>query len=288
MKNIQRLFNDNWAIRRSDLVNTMTLILPSIIKGDMKSASDLLAGRPLEVKAVALPDIATEYDIDDATLPDGTVAVIRLKGTLYAWETEWLIRVLARIGANPRICGTLLVIDGPGGMVSHVDQAAAAIRKSAKPIAAICTGIMASAHFWIGSAADRTFIASPLCEVGSVGVVVTHLSFKEYFKMAGIDYREIYPDTADLKNKATRELEETGSEELIKKHARTIHEAFCNDVAGSLGIAYDPELPLFRGEMFFGDQAVGAGYIDQMGTVEDAIIWVYATATSRKANSINN
>lgn len=119
-----------------------------------------------------------------------------------------------------------------------------------------------------------------------MGVVITHYSFKEYFKQNGIDYREIYPDTADLKNKPTRVLEESGDESLIKTRAEKIHRAFSDAVARHLGIDYDPELPLFRGELFTGDEAVALGYIDQFGDVADAVKWVLAQATSRKAAAI--
>lgn len=167
-------------------------------------------------------------------------------------------------------------------------MAASAVENCSKPTATVVTGIMASAHFWLGTASDRTFIASPLCEVGSVGIVVTHYSFKEYFRMNGIDYREIYPDTADLKNKETRILEENGDESLIKQRAERIHKVFSETVARNLGIEYDPELPLFRGELFNGDEAVQAGYIDQFGGLADAVKWVLAQATSRRANEYYN
>ncbi len=106
--------------------------------------------------------------------------------------------------------------------------------------------------------------------------------------MNGIDYREIYPDTADLKNKETRILEENGDESLIKQRAERIHKVFSETVARNLGIEYDPELPLFRGELFNGDEAVQAGYIDQFGGLADAVKWVLAQATSRRANEYYN
>ena len=125
-----------------------------------------------------------------------------------------------------------------------------------------------------------------LCEVGSVGVVITHYSFKEYFKQNGIDYWEIYPDTADLKNKDTRALENNNDETLVKARAERIHKVFAETVARNLGIEYDPELPLFRGELFTGDEAVAAGYINEFGGISDAVKWVLAQATSRKANEL--
>lgn len=286
MNRLQRFFSDNWTIQRHDFENTVSLLLPCIINGNIEAAAAQLDKTKCSVKATAAPYMAKWYEFDDITLPVDSVAVITLTGVLYSWESEWVIKQVEAAELNPNICGVVFVIDGPGGMVSHLDMAAAAVENCTKPTATVVTGIMASAHFWLGTASDRTFIASPLCEVGSVGVVITHYSFKRFFEQAGIDYREIYPDTADLKNKETRALVDNNDESLIKARAEKIHKIFAETVARNLGISYDPELPLFRGEMFDGAEAVAAGYIDQFGGLSDAVKWVLAQATSQKANNL--
>lgn len=286
MNKLQRFFSDNWTIQRHDFENTVSLLLPCIINGNIEAAAAQLNKNKCEVKATAAPYMAAWYELDDITLPVDSIAVITLTGVLYSWESEWVIKQIEAAELNPNICGVVFVIDGPGGMVSHLDMAAAAVENCKKPTATVVTGVMASAHFWLGTASDRTFIASPLCEVGSVGVVITHYSFKRFFEQAGIDYREIYPDTADLKNKETRALVDNNDESLIKAKAEKIHKIFAETVARNLGISYDPELPLFRGEMFDGSEAVEAGYIDQFGGISDAVKWVLAQATSRKANNL--
>lgn len=288
MNRLQRFFSDNWTIRRHDLENAVSLLMPCIISGNIHGAASVLSEEKCTVRATSSPYLAKWHELDDAGLPEDSIAVLTLTGVLYSWESEWVIRQIAAAEQNPNICGVVLVIDGPGGMVSHLDMAATAVENCAKPTATVVTGLMASAHFWLGTASDRTFIASPLCEVGSVGVVITHCSFKEYFRKNGIDYREIYPDTADLKNKEVRALEDNNDETFIKERAERIHRVFSENVARHLGIAYDPGLPFFRGELFTGEEAVAAGYIDQAGSLEDAVKWVLAQATSRKVNEYYN
>lgn len=287
MNRLQRIFSDNWTIRRHDFESFVSLIMPAIVAGNIEAASAKLnEDDKCTVKATAAPYMAKWYELDDISLPVDSIAVITLTGVLYSWESEWVAKQIEAAELNPNICGIVFVIDGPGGMVSHLDMAAAAVENCKKPTATVVTGIMASAHFWLGTASDRTFIASPLCEVGSVGIVCTHYSFREFFKMNGIDYREIYPDTADLKNKETRVLVENNDESLIKARAEKIHKIFAETVARNLGIEYDPKLPLFRGEMFDGNEAVELSYIDQFGGVADAVKWVLAQATSRKAQQL--
>lgn len=286
MNRLQRFFSDNWTVQRHDLESAVSLLLPCIVNGNIEAAVEQLDKDKCSIRATGSPYMAKWYELDDMALPVDSVAVITLTGMLYSWESEWVIRRIEEAELNPCICGIVFVIDGPGGMVSHLDMAAAAVENCTKPTATVVTGIMASAHFWLGTAADHTFIASPLCEVGSVGVVMTYCSFKEYFRQNGIDYREIYPDTADLKNKDTRAIDDNNDESLVKARAERIHKIFAETVARNLGIDYNPELPLFRGEMFMAEEAVTLGYIDEFGGLADAVKWVLATATSRKANQL--
>ena len=286
MNKLQHILSDNWTIRRHDLEGFMSLIVPAIVAGNIEAATARISVEKCQVKATAMPYMAECYELNDDSLPSDSIALISLSGILYSWESEWLVRQIEAAERNPNICGIVLEIDGPGGMVSHLDAAVSALENCKKPTATVVTGVMASAHFWLGTAADRTFITSQLCEVGSVGVVCTHYSFREYFKMHGIDYREIYPDTADLKNKETRVLIEQNDESLIKARAEKIHKVFAETVARNLGIDYDPKLPLFRGEMFDGNEAVSLGYIDQFGGTVDAAKWVLAQATNKKVEQL--
>lgn len=283
MIHLQRFLSDNWMIRRTDFENVSALIIPCIISGNPAAASAELVKSKSTASATATPYLAKWYELDEL-LPDDSVAVIRLKGVLYSWETEWFIETFKAAAANPNIVGIVIEIDGPGGMVSHIDQAVAAIEKCEKPTATVVTGVMASAHLWLGISSDRTFIASPMCEIGSVGTMFTHVSYKDFFAQAGIKYWQIYPDSADLKNKEIRALEDNEDDSIIKEHAARLHRIFAESVAKHIGIDYDPELPLFRGEMYDAAEAVKLGYIDSFGDLGDAVRYVLGTATGRKAN----
>lgn len=280
MKRLQEIFAGNWAIAPKDYEAFCALLLPCIVHGNIDQAEAQLNKTGVKAYATYPTNIAEVWELGDDTLPDNSVAVIMLEGVLLSWETYRLERLLAQIEENPKICGAVLWINGPGGMVAHVDVVAAMLRNMTKPTATFVAGTMASAHFWIGTSTERTFVASPLCEVGSVGVMITWASFKEFFKKNGIDVRDIYPDTADLKNFEVRALENDGDEEPIKRHLEALHKVFAETVAANLGIEYDPELPLFRGQLFTGSEAVALGYINQTGTLQDAIAWVLGRATA--------
>lgn len=257
------------------------------MQGNIDQAESQLHKSVIKSYATDPTYLASRWELDDETLPEGSVAVIELEGVLYSWNTFALERWLWMAEQNDKICGVVLWINGPGGMVSHVDVVASTIKEMTKPVATFVAGTMASAHFWIGTAADRIFIASPLCEVGSVGVMVTWASWKKYFEKNGIDVRDIYPDSADLKNHEYRALEDKGDEEPIKQQLERLHEVFAQTVADNLGVEYDPELPLFRGQIFTGAEALELGYVDELGTLQDAVTWVLGRATANQANQLS-
>src|SRR5262245_19052254 len=75
---------------------------------------------------------------------------------------------------DPSVRAILFNIDSPGGQVEGISDLAEAIRSagSKKPIGAFSDGTMASAAYWLGSAAKRITV-SDTALVGSLGVVAT-------------------------------------------------------------------------------------------------------------------
>lgn len=287
MKLLQEVFTGSWSITPKDFEALSALLLPCVLNGHIDQAEAQLNKNTIKAYATDPTYMANRWELDDETLPEGSVAVIELEGVLYSWNTFLLEQLLLAAEANPKIAGVVLWMNGPGGMVAHVDVVVSTIRELSKPVVTFVAGQMCSAHFWIGAAADRIVVASPLCEVGSVGVMVTWASWKKYFEKNGIDVRDIYPDSADLKNREYRALEDDGDEGPIKEHLARLHEVFARDVAENLGVEYDPELPLFRGEVFSGSEALELGYVDQLGTLQDAVTWVLGRWTAMQANQLS-
>lgn len=87
--------------------------------------------------------------------------------------------------ANPEVEKVALQISSPGGTVTGVEELANKVRNLEKPTLAYTDSEMASAAYWIGSAADRV-VASPSSTVGSVGVYMAIPDYSEAAKMQGI------------------------------------------------------------------------------------------------------
>ena len=89
--------------------------------------------------------------------------------------------------ANPEVEKVAFQISSPGGTVTGVEELANKVRSLslAKPTLAYTDSEMASAAYWIGSAADRV-VASPSATVGSIGVYLAIPDYSKAAEMAGI------------------------------------------------------------------------------------------------------
>lgn len=276
MNRIQQIINGTWAIERKDFMNMLSIIHPSIQAGNFAELEKLLAKEQTTIQAVNLGFAFSEWQLEDENLPDNSIAVIGLRGVLYSWESERVANKLELALANSKIAGIVFKINGFGGMVDGISELTGIIKQADKPVVSVIAGNCMSAHYWLASSTDRRFLTDKSSQAGSIGIVGTYYNATEAMKKEGIDFREIYPDTADLKNREYRDIAEKNDETAFKNHLEQVHALFCTAVSEGLSIPYNKELPLFRGATFMGDEAIQAGLADQYGNVNDAARWILA------------
>ena len=156
-------------------------------------------------------------------------------------------------------------IDSPGGTVSGVPELAEAIKSMSKPTVAHTSGLMASAAYWIGAAADN-IMATPSALVGSIGVFIPVISTRRLYESMGIDVDVIkagkfkaagYPGT-DLTDDQRADLQSS---------VDYVYSLFSGFVAGRREV----EKQYMQGQDFYATQALEPGLIDGLGNLEDAI-----------------
>ena len=175
--------------------------------------------------------------------------------------------------ADPKVRGVLLNIDSPGGGIDGTAELAGLIHsaRGEKPILAYTDGMMASAAYWIGSAADAVYISGDTAQVGSIGVVASHMDISEAEKMIGIKTTEIV--AGKYKRIASRHapLSKEGKA-TIQEMVDHVYSAFVGDVAKHRGVSEEQVLEqMADGKVFFGRQAVNAGLVDGVSTIEELI-----------------
>lgn len=96
-----------------------------------------------------------------------------------------IAEALDAFAANPEVEKVALQVSSPGGTVTGVEELANKVRNLGKPTMAYTDSEMASAAYWIASAADRV-ISSPSATVGSIGVYLAIPDYSKAAEMAGI------------------------------------------------------------------------------------------------------
>ncbi len=171
-----------------------------------------------------------------------------------------------------KVKAVLLDIDSPGGTVDGTQDLAKMIfeHRGQKPIAAFTDGQMASAAYWIGAAADEIFISGDTPQVGSIGVVASHVDVSKAEESRGIKTTEIY--AGKYKRIASRyaPLSEEGKATL-QDMVDYLYEVFVDDVAKFRGVSQEDALKMADGKLFMGKRAQKAGLVDGIKTFDQVI-----------------
>ena len=108
-----------------------------------------------------------------------------LEKMIGAVDVNDLSETVDAFAANPDVQKIALQVSSPGGTVTGVEELANKVRSVGKPTLAYTDSEMASAAYWIASAADRV-VSSPSATVGSIGVYIAIPDYSAAAEMAGI------------------------------------------------------------------------------------------------------
>jgi signal peptide peptidase SppA len=188
-------------------------------------------------------------------------------------STELAARDLRAAASDPGVNSIILHIDSPGGTVDGTQTLAQLVSDvdRQKPVIALASGMMASAAYWYGSAARKVYIEDATTQVGSIGVVASHVDVSGAEAAAGMRTTEIvagkYKRIASQYGPLTPEGRET-----IQDQVDYLYSLFVQAVADNRGVPVEQVLSdMADGRVFVGQQAVRAGLVDGVSTL-DALI----------------
>jgi signal peptide peptidase SppA len=204
-----------------------------------------------------------------------------------ATSLDELSRSVAAAVADRSVDAIALMIDSPGGTVSGLSGAADLIHaaRRVKPVAAHAAGTMASAAYWLGSAAGRV-IVEPAAQVGSIGVLMVHTDFSVADAKYGIKttyltaghYKAMGNDAEPLSDEARA---------YFQGQLDHIYGLFIDAVARHRGVdAETVRTDMADGRVFIGAQAVEAGLADAVGALETAITYLEKESQMKTAAEI--
>lgn len=217
-----------------------------------------------------MPD--TQY----ARLFDDGVAVVDLIGPIFpranmmtmsgATSIAQFTNDVVRAYNSDDVRAVVMNIDSPGGDVRGIGESAHIInrltQKGKKPLKSYAFGYMASAAYYVGSAAkDITANISSL--TGSIGVVLT-ASKKEKGQI------EIVSSQSPNKRP---DVETEAGVATLQQRVDDLAEIFVNDVAKFRGIKADRVLSHYgQGDVFVGPRSKKQGLVDKLGSLSSVVM----------------
>jgi signal peptide peptidase SppA len=268
-------------MRVLDILNSPWAILPDRLDEIIEIYGTHLRGEKIDIAAVEvrmgkkLDNEREQYAVENGTAVIPVHGVIAKRANLFmeisgGTSTQLLAKDFQAALDDPDVHSIVLAIDSPGGTVDGTQEIADMVRDSRgkKPIVAHADGMMASAAYWIGSGADRIYIAGDTTAVGSIGVVARHVDYSEADKARGVKVTEI---TAGKYKRIASEHEPLSQDgrAYLQSHVDHLYSAFFDSAAKNRGWAATPESALAKadGKIFLGKQAVNAGLVDGVSTL---------------------
>lgn len=262
-----------WAITRSGLEEILAIYATHLRgeKIDIRAVEARL-GRPLanEQRGYEVTDGVAVLPIEGVMAPKANL-MMQVSGGA---STQIVQRELAAALADPAVRAVVLHIDSPGGSVIGTPELAAAVasaRAQGKPIVAYSDGMLASAAYWVGSAADAVYISGSTVMVGSIGVVVAHRDFSRRNEADGVKITEISAGKYKRLDSPNAPLGKEGRASL-QEQVDYIYSLFVDAVAAHRGTtAADVLERMADGRTFIGRQAIDAGLVDGVATLPELV-----------------
>ncbi len=271
-------------MRLIDIITSPWAIMPEKLMELRGIYETHLKGEKIDIKAVEarvgkpLDNRPQGYEVIDGVAVITIDGVIAKRMNLFSQisggvSTDLLARDLKVALVDPSVKAIVLAIDSPGGTVDGTVDIARLVYESrgVKHIVAYTDGTMASAAYWIGSAADKVYIGNDATLVGSIGVVATHQDISKAQEMAGVKTTEVYAGKYKRIVSQYAPLSEAG-QAYLQDRVDYLYSVFVSAVADNRGVPVEKVLKgMADGKVFSGRQAVEAGLVDGVATL-DALI----------------
>lgn len=208
-------------------------------------------------------------------------AVIEVRGSLVATFSRWhawfpgsstsyeAIRDALDIAAEAGVTDVLMNIDSNGGVTRGIGPTVEAMKKfiaAGNNLEAHTDGVMASAAYWLGSAAKKV-TASEMAEVGSIGVMAVLRTLVNTEEKMGVKFTVLKSG----KNKALGNPFEELTPEIKAKLQKNIDETnafFLNHVSRERNLMVSEADVWADGNVFYAKEAMRNGLIDQVSEID--------------------
>lgn len=225
---------------------------------------------PTKTTSTRTPKVALIY----AT---GAISTGKSGSSLMGGETmgsETMVKAIQEAAEDTSVKAIVLRIDSPGGSALASDLIWNALKECKKPVIASMSDVAGSGGYYIAMCADKIY-AEPGTITGSIGVVGGKMVTKGLFEKVGIKTEVI--SRGRNSGLFGDELFSPSEKETFRAlmqdtYDQFIDKAVAGRVAAGQKMTREELLKLAGGRIYTGRQAKKNGLIDEIGTLEDAIV----------------
>lgn len=164
---------------------------------------------------------------------------------------------------DPGIEAILIEVNSPGGTPVASERIAERFRASDLPVVGLIGDIGASGGYMVAAATDY-LIASPMSDVGSIGVNMSYVEESEKNEEEGLTYVQL--TTGKFKDIGSPNRPITDEErELLQADLELVHNAFVDIVSKYRDLPRESVEELADGASMPGARAINVGLVDELG-----------------------
>ncbi len=204
------------------------------------------------------------------------IALVRIEGPII--DSGDIVEEIKEHAKDLSVRAIVLRIDSPGGAVAPSQEIYEEVKKAAavKKVVVSMGSIAASGGYYIAAPAD-VIIANPGTLTGSIGVIMEIPNIEGLMSKIGVTTEVIksgrHKDMATVFRKMGAE-----EREILQGVMDNVHEQFIRAVAEGRKLKEEDVRLFADGRIFSGQQAKKQKLVDELGTLEDAVLKAAALA----------
>lgn len=203
--------------------------------------------------------------------PKESVALLEVEGPII--DGEDTLKQLKQYIENPAAKAIVVRINSPGGAVAPSQEIYDGLKRAkeqGKKVIVSMGSVAASGGYYIACAADEIY-AMPGTITGSIGVIAEFPNVEGLMEKIGVKFDVIktgkFKDTGSMFRPMSAE-----EEQLLKGMLLDVYDQFVEAVAQGRNMTIEHVKEYADGRVFSGRQALEYGFIDALGTQQDAIM----------------
>ena len=238
------------------------------------------AGTVMKATVVVLTIVIVIFSVSalyqvESGISDGScnIAVLPVEGVILPYygladfdlviTPEIVDSFMASVEEDDNIDAILIEINSPGGTPVASQRVADRFRDSPLPVVSLIGDIGASGGYMVAAAADA-IVASPMSNVGSIGVNMSYLEESEKNEEEGITYVQL--TTGEYKDAGSPNRPITEAErEKFQADLDIVHNEFVSIISNYRNMSIEDVELVADGASMPGTRALDAGLIDYLG-----------------------